>query len=1323
MKKRIQQIQVLIVTLLLLTSIFVDCGVKPVTVYGAQTGATSEVTITNKQLDSKLSKTQQWVNSVSDNVEKSGLVFLDAEQTSKGELKLTTLKKLNDNFSSVTTVTFASNNKNAEFQVVILKDSKELAVQKMSGQIEKNSSGVFFKYTDSKTKKENTVNLTSGHSSAVAAIPLAFEMVGGASELVGMTAAMTAALPAIAIVGGAAVVVGGGYYLYTKSTVAKTYPNASVSRANVAQKELASLTASYKANTQANNSAQAAKNLSSIKGYSKALNTNIKSINVNVNSINTNVPSTTRAGNIDLTDFYKTMSDFNQTMTSFNQSMKETTKYLENMNVEISKNMAELSKGMAGFFENMEKLEDYFRFSATPSFSSVTYDKNTKCLNLVGSMPSESTVYIYVDAKLVQVSETDKKGNFNFKVNVKQGEVAVDTIQKPINGKKYMSCSMIGLLGFPTFKIHEDGDLTTSERTNKYLKNPLLVRQTTASPTFDKVTYDSKTKTLNLVGSMPSASTLDIYIGDKKIRTEQTAANGSFNIKVNVENNSVAIRAIQNPTSKIKYVEPFFSNVLSYPKFTVQADGTIFVNSQANKLLKQTLQEGRYTASPTFDKVTYDSKTKTLNLVGSMPSASTLDIYIGDKKIRTEQTMANGSFNIKVNVENNSVAIRAIQNPTSKIKYVEPFFSNVLSYPKFTVQADGTIFVNSQANKLLKQTLQEGRYTASPTFDKVTYDSKTKTLNLVGSMPSASTLDIYIGFQKIRTEETDNNGHFDIKVKVENDNVAIDAVQKSTNKFKYTSLLGFWGAPKFYIQKSGEITCDEGVKLANGVSIKIKKFTPIPMVDEVVYNEKNDSLTVPITMSIASQFTVYRNNTKIQTGNCEANKSSLVTIPLERGYNEIKIDIIGKNTSTTIYSNSTKLEFSIGNSRNIKATSSTNVSLKKKLPETSTTRSTIPKFSDISFDTETNSFNISGKMLWKGTITPYLNGEKLQSISTDEIGRFKLSIPVKRDANGVANIAIDGVNDETKLFKYSSYMDEIDFSTFMIDASGNISVSDFIKNSITPKQVVTPLPNVAPIPVGKGVTVQGKALPNSDVTVKNRGIEYGGKADDKGIFSIPVPEILVNDVVEIFVKAPSTAVISYTTSEAVSVQAQSSSSEATVNKDTPKTNESETTSDINDTIYTPEQMGVRTAQEFAAAVVVENGMLTEESIEQLARLAEINAAANVVTLGSYVANSTSSYDQTAYRAGNTFYTMGSAGWDAIMDKLQELGVDSSEQFNEMWKINQKFLDNQIVKEKTFEFTVNPTTLREDKFGYLEYTYLFNHGYHLVELNERFKMVK
>ena len=271
--------------------------------------------------------------------------------------------------------------------------------------------------------------------------------------------------------------------------------------------------------------------------------------------------------------------------------------------------------------------------------------------------------------------------------------------------------------------------------------------------------------------------------------------------------------------------------------------------------------------------------------------------------------------------------------------------------------------------------------------------------------------------------------------------------------------------------------------------------------------------------------------------------------------------------------------------------------------------------------------------------------------------------------------------------------------------------------------MITPIPNVNPIPVGKGVTVQGKALPNSDVIVKNRGVEYGGKADDKGIFSIPVPEILVNDVVEIFVKAPSTAVVSYTTSEAVSVQAQSSSSEATVNKDTPKTTESETTSDINDTIYTPEQMGVRTAQEFAAAVVVEKGMLTENSIEQLARLAEINTAANVVTLGSYVANSTSSYDQTAYRAGNTFYTMGSAGWDAIMDKLQELGVDSSEQFNEMWKINQKFLDNQIVKGKIFEYTVNPNNLDFKSYGYKEYTYLVENGYRLIQANERFKMVK
>ena len=46
-----------------------------------------------------------------------------------------------------------------------------------------------------------------------------------------------------------------------------------------------------------------------------------------------------------------------------------------------------------------------------------------------------------------------------------------------------------------------------------------------------------------------------------------------------------------------------------------------------------------------------------------------------------------------------------------------------------------------------------------------------------------------------------------------------------------------------------------------------------------------------------------------------------------------------------------------------------------------------------------------------------------------------------------------------------------------------------------------------------------------------------------------------------------------------------------------------------------------------------------------------------------------------------------------------------------------------LKEKTFEFTVDPTTIPEYKYGYQEFEYLQNNGYHLVELNERFKMVK
>ncbi|WP_171019100.1 MULTISPECIES: hypothetical protein [Streptococcus] len=86
--------------------------------------------------------------------------------------------------------------------------------------------------------------------------------------------------------------------------------------------------------------------------------------------------------------------------------------------------------------------------------------------------------------------------------------------------------------------------------------------------------------------------------------------------------------------------------------------------------------------------------------------------------------------------------------------------------------------------------------------------------------------------------------------------------------------------------------------------------------------------------------------------------------------------------------------------------------------------------------------------------------------------------------------------------------------------------------------------------------------------------------------------------------------------------------------------------------------------------------------------------------------------------------MGSAGWDAIMDELIKNGiVDNVKQNEEMWKINQKFLDNQIVKGKIFEYTVNPNNLDFKSYGYKEYTYLVENGYRLIQANERFKMVK
>lgn len=132
-------------------------------------------------------------------------------------------------------------------------------------------------------------------------------------------------------------------------------------------------------------------------------------------------------------------------------------------------------------------------------------------------------------------------------------------------------------------------------------------------------------------------------------------------------------------------------------------------------------------------------------------------------------------------------------------------------------------------------------------------------------------------------------------------------------------------------------------------------------------------------------------------------------------------------------------------------------------------------------------------------------------------------------------------------------------------------------------------------------------------------------------------------------------------------------------------------------------------------------------VNQLSRLAEISGKTTVVTLGSFVplkvgSDKAQSYDQTGFRAGNTFFSMGSKGWNAIVKKLNEAAiVDPDEVNDEMWRINQRFLDNQIRQGKSFEFTTDPKTLDERSFGKMEYDYLKEMKYNLDNSNGKWVM--
>jgi len=53
--------------------------------------------------------------------------------------------------------------------------------------------------------------------------------------------------------------------------------------------------------------------------------------------------------------------------------------------------------------------------------------------------------------------------------------------------------------------------------------------------------------------------------------------------------------------------------------------------------------------------------------------------------------------------------------------------------------------------------------------------------------------------------------------------------------------------------------------------------------------------------------------------------------------------------------------------------------------------------------------------------------------------------------------------------------------------------------------------------------------------------------------------------------------------------------------------------------------------------------------------------------------------------------------------------------DQLWRVNQEFLDKQITEGKTFYFTKDPATFTFDSYSYMERQYLLSNSYTIEEV--------
>jgi outer membrane biosynthesis protein TonB len=113
--------------------------------------------------------------------------------------------------------------------------------------------------------------------------------------------------------------------------------------------------------------------------------------------------------------------------------------------------------------------------------------------------------------------------------------------------------------------------------------------------------------------------------------------------------------------------------------------------------------------------------------------------------------------------------------------------------------------------------------------------------------------------------------------------------------------------------------------------------------------------------------------------------------------------------------------------------------------------------------------------------------------------------------------------------------------------------------------------------------------------------------------------------------------------------------------------------------------------------------VADSAADEAAAMAAVNPASNDLVLGPWVPGDPKSYEQVAHAAGATYFDMGQA-YDQIY-AIVERTVGEKAASEAMWKINQRFLDQQIAQGKTIYFTSDPRLIDDWRATYKEWTYI------------------